>query len=261
MLFSFTQQGIEKIKDSPPRVEAAKKIIRQAGGEVQAFYGILGSQYDTMFIQKAPNDEKSGQMALAIASVGNVRTETRRLLNVDEFGRIISGVRVEVHGGHGKGLGTVGLLLRRTQGVETMPRLPIERAHAHGRNGFSETDDGAGQELPDEAAEPPQCRNSLALTDSPRRRRINRQGHRRLALLGGAGLVLPICCTVRILIYARLPKPHELRACSRRAGRSDLGAAGTAGRLCGGAGGHASSGTRRRATPPGSREPPFGDPA
>ena len=66
ILFSFTQKGIEKIKDSPARVKAAKKIISQKGGEVQAFYGILGSQYDTLFIVEAPNDEKIAEMVLAI---------------------------------------------------------------------------------------------------------------------------------------------------------------------------------------------------
>jgi uncharacterized protein with GYD domain len=90
MLFSFTQQGIAKIKESPARVEAAKKTIRQMGGEVQAFYGILGSRYDTMFIVQAPNDEIIAEMALAIAARGNVRTQTHHLFNEDEFGRIIS---------------------------------------------------------------------------------------------------------------------------------------------------------------------------
>lgn len=90
MLFSFTQQGIEKIKESPARVEAAKRTIHQMGGEVQAFYGILGSQYDTMFIVKAPNDEKIAEMVLAIAMLGNVRTQTHRLFSEDEFSRIIS---------------------------------------------------------------------------------------------------------------------------------------------------------------------------
>ena len=90
MLFSFTQQGIQKIKEGPARVEAAKNTIRQMGGEVQAFYGILGSQYDTMFIVKAPNDEKIAEMVLAIAALGNVRTQTHRLFNEEEFSRIIS---------------------------------------------------------------------------------------------------------------------------------------------------------------------------
>lgn len=90
VLFSFTQQGLKKIKDSPARVKTAKDIIRQMGGEVQAFYGILGSQYDTLFIVKAPNDEKIAEMVLAIAMLGNVSTQTHRLFNEDEFAKIIS---------------------------------------------------------------------------------------------------------------------------------------------------------------------------
>ncbi len=90
MLFSFTLQGIEKIKQSPGRVEEAKETIRRLGGEVRAFYGILGSPYDTLFIVKAPNDEKLGEMALSIAMSGNVRTQTHRLFDEDEFKRIIS---------------------------------------------------------------------------------------------------------------------------------------------------------------------------
>ena len=90
MLFSYTQQGIEKVKESPARVEAAKKTIRQMGGEVQTFYGILGGEYDTLFIVKAPSDEKIAEMALAIATFGNVRTRTHRLFSEDEFRQIIA---------------------------------------------------------------------------------------------------------------------------------------------------------------------------
>jgi uncharacterized protein with GYD domain len=90
ILFSFTQKGIEEIKDSPARITAAKEIIRKMGGEVRAFYAILGSQYDTMFILDAPNDEKLGGMVLGIARLGNVRTQTHRLFSEDEYGKIIS---------------------------------------------------------------------------------------------------------------------------------------------------------------------------
>ena len=90
MLFSFTQQGIEKIKQLPARGEGAKKLIRQMGGEVQAYYLIMGSEFDTLFVLQAPNDEKVAEMALAIALVGNVRTQTHRLFNEEEFGRITS---------------------------------------------------------------------------------------------------------------------------------------------------------------------------
>jgi uncharacterized protein with GYD domain len=90
ILFSLTQKGVKEIKDSPARITAAKEIIRKMGGEVRDFYAILGSQYDTMFILDAANDEKLGGMALAIARLGYVRTQTHRLFNEDEYGKIIS---------------------------------------------------------------------------------------------------------------------------------------------------------------------------
>lgn len=90
MLFSFTQQGVERIKQLMARAEAAKQIIREKGGEVQTYYGILGSKFDTLFILTAPNDEKVAEMALAIAQAGNVRTRTHRLFSGDELSKIVS---------------------------------------------------------------------------------------------------------------------------------------------------------------------------
>ena len=90
ILFSFTEKGIKEIKDSPARVTTAKEIISKMGGEVRAFYAILGSQYDTMFILDAPNDEKLGGMVLGIARLGYVRTQTHRLFSEGEYGKIIS---------------------------------------------------------------------------------------------------------------------------------------------------------------------------
>lgn len=88
--FGFTQKGMEKIKESPARVEAAKKTVRKLGGEVKAFYAILGGEFDTMFIVEVPNDQKVGEMVLAIAMLGNVRTRTLRLFSEDEFKAIIA---------------------------------------------------------------------------------------------------------------------------------------------------------------------------
>ena len=90
MLFCFTQQGIERIKQLSARGEAAKKMIGQMGGKVQDYYMILGSEFDTLFILRAPNDEKVAEMALAIAKLGNVRTRTHRLFNEEELGKITS---------------------------------------------------------------------------------------------------------------------------------------------------------------------------
>jgi uncharacterized protein with GYD domain len=88
--FGFTQKGVENIKECPARVEAAQQTVRNLGGQVKAFYGIMGSEFDTMFIIEAPNELKVGEMVLAIAARGYVRTRTHRLFSEEEFKAIIS---------------------------------------------------------------------------------------------------------------------------------------------------------------------------
>lgn len=90
IFFSFTQQGMQNIKESPRRVQAAKEIVKSMGGEVKAFYGILGSKYDTIFILEAANDEAIAKMVLAIASKGNVSTESHRLFTEKEYNNVIT---------------------------------------------------------------------------------------------------------------------------------------------------------------------------
>lgn len=90
IFFSITQKGVEKIKESPSRVEAARKTIKTMGGEVKTFYAIMGGEYDTLFVVEAPNDETITKMALAIGSLGNVRTDTHRVFTEEEFGKIVS---------------------------------------------------------------------------------------------------------------------------------------------------------------------------
>jgi len=90
MFFGFTQQGILNIKDSPARVEAAKKTCQSMGATVKEFYAIMGmGQYDTMFILEAPNDEAVAKVALAISSQGSVHTNSLRAFTENEFNKMI----------------------------------------------------------------------------------------------------------------------------------------------------------------------------
>lgn len=93
MLFSFTDQGFETVEQLDSRVEGAKKIVEQLGGELKSFYAILGSEYDTMSILTAPNDEKVAEMSLAIAQLGNVRAESHRLFSLEEISRITASLQ------------------------------------------------------------------------------------------------------------------------------------------------------------------------
>lgn len=89
MLFRFTQKGMENIKESPARVEAAKQTVSKMGGEVKLFYGMAGGEFDTMFIIHAPNDLVVAKMVLAIDVLGNVRTQSHRLFSEEEFKSVI----------------------------------------------------------------------------------------------------------------------------------------------------------------------------
>ena len=90
IFFGFTQQGIERIKESPARVKEAKQIIESLGGKVKDFYGIMGmTGYDTLLIVEAPNDEVVAKAVLMTAQKGNVRTSTVRAFTESEYNRVI----------------------------------------------------------------------------------------------------------------------------------------------------------------------------
>ncbi len=91
VLFRYTEQGIKAIKESPERVKKAKQLFHQLGAEVKSFYMVLG-RYDTVFIVEAQDEESIAKSTLALASLGNVKTETLRAFSEEEFRNIIEGL-------------------------------------------------------------------------------------------------------------------------------------------------------------------------
>jgi len=88
-LLNFTQEGIEKIKDGPARLDAAKAAAKAAGGELKAFYLVMG-QYDAVVISEAPSDEAFAANILAIGMGGTIRTETLKAFPEAEYRKIIA---------------------------------------------------------------------------------------------------------------------------------------------------------------------------
>ena len=87
-LANFTQQGIQNIKESPARLDAAKKAFKAMGGELKHFYLTLG-RYDIVLIGEHPNDETTARAALALGSMGNVRSETFRAFTEEEYRKLV----------------------------------------------------------------------------------------------------------------------------------------------------------------------------
>ncbi|HYA42766.1 MAG TPA: GYD domain-containing protein [Syntrophobacteraceae bacterium] len=88
-LARWTQEGMEKIKESPARLHAFKQAVKSAGGEVKAFYMVTG-QYDMVIVSEAPNDDAIAKVALATGSKGSVRSETLRAFTEEEYRKIIA---------------------------------------------------------------------------------------------------------------------------------------------------------------------------
>lgn len=88
-LINYTQTGVEKMKESPSRLEAAKKVFTALGAELKAFYLAMG-RYDAVVISEAPDDETAIKAAITVGSAGAVRTETFRVFNESEYRKLIS---------------------------------------------------------------------------------------------------------------------------------------------------------------------------
>jgi uncharacterized protein with GYD domain len=89
ILVRWTTQGLQKIKESPSRLEAGKKAFEAAGIKLKAFYMVMG-RYDQVSIAEAPDDATMAKALLSLTSQGNLQTETLRAFSEDEYKKIIS---------------------------------------------------------------------------------------------------------------------------------------------------------------------------
>jgi uncharacterized protein with GYD domain len=87
-LIQYTQQGLAAIKESPKRLDAARKAFEQAGVKIKEFYLVMG-EYDIVIVAEAPNDEAITKTSLMLASKGNVRTRTSRAFTEPEYRKLI----------------------------------------------------------------------------------------------------------------------------------------------------------------------------
>ncbi|MCU4750632.1 GYD domain-containing protein [Halobacteria archaeon AArc-curdl1] len=88
LLTSFTQQGVENVRESPERTEHAKEMVESLGGTWKEFFVTMG-RYDGVVIADFPDDTTAAQGALTLAESGNVTTETLRAFTLDEFRDIV----------------------------------------------------------------------------------------------------------------------------------------------------------------------------
>lgn len=88
ILANWTDQGARQVKDSPKRLEAAKKALVDMGGAFRSIYMTLGD-YDLVAIYEAPDDAVAARFSLLLGMMGSVRTRTLKAFPETAYHEII----------------------------------------------------------------------------------------------------------------------------------------------------------------------------
>jgi uncharacterized protein with GYD domain len=86
-LLRWTQQGAERLKDSPKRLDAGRKAFKKVGAEIKDVYMTMG-RYDLVCVIEAPDDETAARALLSLGAQGNIQSETLKAFTEDEYRKI-----------------------------------------------------------------------------------------------------------------------------------------------------------------------------
>jgi uncharacterized protein with GYD domain len=87
-LLNWTDQGIRNFRDTVDRARKAADLAQSMNVNFREIYWTLGP-YDVVGILEAPDDESATAFALALGSLGNVRTTSLRAFSAEEMDGII----------------------------------------------------------------------------------------------------------------------------------------------------------------------------
>ena len=89
VLINFTEQGMEKIKDLPKRVETARRAIEEAGGTFISWNLTMGL-YDSVAIVELPDDATVAKIILGAGKECNIETTTLKAFSEAEAAKIVT---------------------------------------------------------------------------------------------------------------------------------------------------------------------------
>ena len=89
MLANWTDQGSQKVRESPRRLDTAKKALADMGGDFKCVYMTMG-KYDLIAVYEAPDDAVAARFTLLLGSLGSVRTETLKAFPEAAYREIIA---------------------------------------------------------------------------------------------------------------------------------------------------------------------------
>ncbi|MDH4059563.1 MAG: GYD domain-containing protein [Aquincola sp.] len=88
-LLKFTDQGIKGIKQTTQRAAAAKEVGQRMGVNMREIYWTLG-EYDLVCVLEAADETALNAFNIAVATQGNVRSQSLRALTAAEMDKVLA---------------------------------------------------------------------------------------------------------------------------------------------------------------------------
>jgi uncharacterized protein with GYD domain len=92
MLANWTDQGVKSVTEVPKRIDVAKKLLEEMGGQFQSLHMTMGV-YDLIGIYDAPDDAIAARFMLLLSQQGMVRTMSMKAFAEPAFRAVISSLR------------------------------------------------------------------------------------------------------------------------------------------------------------------------
>ena len=90
-LANWTELGIHEVKNSPQRLDSAKSVAKQFGGELVHFYMTMG-ECDMVIVSEFPDEAAAARFLLHVSKGGAVRMKTLKTFSEADYREIMSGL-------------------------------------------------------------------------------------------------------------------------------------------------------------------------
>jgi len=88
-LLSFTDKGIQTVKDTTKRAAAAKELAKKLGVNMREIFWTTG-ECDIVCVLEADDENALAAFSLASAMQGNVRSRSLRAFSASEMDKILA---------------------------------------------------------------------------------------------------------------------------------------------------------------------------
>jgi uncharacterized protein with GYD domain len=91
-LVTYTERGIQAVRESPRRLDEAKALLADMGGRFHAVYMTMGD-YDLVLVYEASDVAIAARFTLSLGLLGHVRTKTMKAFGEAAYREIIASLR------------------------------------------------------------------------------------------------------------------------------------------------------------------------